>query len=62
MVSLIKQQNAKCFKTACFWVTLTPPKKKKCMEEFCNLNGLARLIKKPICFKNLTNPHALILF
>ena len=25
----------------------------KCMEEFCNLNGLTGLIKKLTCFKNL---------
>ena len=24
----------------------------KCLEEFCNLNGLTSLIKKPTCFKN----------
>ena len=34
----------------------------KCMEECCNLNGLTSLIKKPTCFKNPINQHALILF
>ena len=24
----------------------------KCLEEFCNLNGLTSLIKKPTCLKN----------
>ena len=28
----------------------------KCMEEFCNLNGLTSLIKKPTCFKNTGKP------
>ena len=27
----------------------------KCLAEFCNLNGLTSLIKKPICFKNPDN-------
>ena len=29
------------------------PPIEKCLEEFCNLNGLTSLIKKPECFKNL---------
>ena len=28
----------------------------KFMEEFCNLNGLTSLIKKPTCFKNPNKP------
>ena len=28
----------------------------KCLEEFCNLNGLTSLIKKPTCFKNPDKP------
>ena len=28
----------------------------KCLEEFCNLNGLTSLIKKPLCFKNPDKP------
>ena len=28
----------------------------KCLAEFCNLNGLTCLIKKPRCFKNPDNP------
>ena len=28
----------------------------KCLEGFCNLNGLTSLIKKPTCFKNLDKP------
>ena len=28
----------------------------KCLAEFCNLNGLTSLIKKPTCFKNLDKP------
>ena len=28
----------------------------KYMEEFCNLNGLTSLIKKPACFKNVDKP------
>ena len=28
----------------------------KCLEEFCNLNGLTSLIKKPTCFKKPDKP------
>ena len=28
----------------------------KCLEEFCDLNGLTSLIKKPTCFKNPDKP------
>ena len=28
----------------------------KCLDEFCNLNGLTNLIKKPTCFKNPDKP------
>ena len=34
----------------------------KCMEEFCNLNGLTSLIKKPTYLKMLINPHACNVF
>ena len=29
---------------------------KKCLSEFCNLNGLTSLIEKPTCFKKPDNP------
>ena len=32
------------------------PRNGKCMDEFCNLNGLTSLIKKPTCFKNADKP------
>ena len=37
------------------------PPIEKCLEEFCNLNGLTSLIKKPECFKNLISRQVSIL-
>ena len=31
----------------------------KCRKEFCNLNGLTSLIKKPTCFKNPDKPRCI---
>ena len=53
--------TANYIKISCFWETFSASVRRKCFEEFCNLNGLTSLIKKPTCFKNLDKPTCIYL-
>ena len=52
----IIDEYSKTYQNVLFYGDFNAPINKKCMTEFCNVNGITSLIKKPICFKNPDKP------
>ena len=48
----IIDEYSKTYQNSLFYGDFNASIYKKCMTEFCNLNGITSSIKKPICFKN----------
>ena len=49
-------EHSKLYKNFLFLGDFNASVSEKCLQEFCNLNGLTSLIKKPLCFKNPDKP------
>ena len=49
-------EYSKLYQSSLFWGDFNASVSEKYLEEFCNLNGLTSLIKKPTCFKNPDKP------
>ena len=52
----IIDEYSKLYQNFLFFGDFNASVSEKCLEEFCNLNGLTRLIKKPTCFENPDKP------
>ena len=53
----INDENSKTYQNFLFLGDFNATTNEKCIEEFCNLNGLTSLIKKPTYLKNLDKPR-----
>ena len=52
----IKDEYCKIYQNSLFKGDFNASISEKCLAEFCKLNGLTSLIKKPTCFKNPDKP------
>ena len=52
----IIDEYSKIYQNFLFWGDFNTSLSEKCLAEFCNLNGLTSLIKKPTYFKNPDKP------
>ena len=50
------EQYSKLYQSFLFLEDFNASVSEKCLEEFCNSNGINSLIKKPTCFKNPVKP------
>ena len=55
-LNCIIDEYSKLYQNFLFLGDVNASVSEKCLEEFCNLNGLTSLIKKPTCFKNPDKP------
>ena len=55
-MNLVCSKNSKVYDNFIFLGDLKVPMSHKAMENFCSLNDLESLIKKPTCYKNHENP------